>query len=443
MTDNTTIAAPATAPGEGGIAIIRVSGGLSEQIGKALFFPRGKCEWESRRMYYGFIRYNGETLDECMAVLMRAPGSYTREDVLEFHLHGGVQASRRVMEAIIAQGAVPAAPGEFTKRAFLNGRIDLSRAEAVMALISASGESAAKAAVRQLEGGTASFIRSIQQEVLDLLSSLEAAIDYPDEIDSDLTLEEAADTAEKIADKLESACNERNAKILETGLDCVLCGAPNAGKSSLLNCLLGEERAIVTDIPGTTRDIVRESISLDGVRVNLSDTAGIRETGEGIEMIGINNAKRAVKNADLVLHLIDSSRPPVPEDTKTAVLAEGIPHITVYTKADLPCAVKKKEENSVSISVKTGQGIRELEDKIRVFTASANETELTQLRHIRLAKEAAGYLRDAAATSRKTNACDLCSVDLNSALYSLAMITGDRADEKLIDTIFSRFCVGK
>ena len=437
-----TIAAPATAPGNSGIAIIRISGDDSEKIFRQLFHPAGKCEYLTHTLYYGHIVYRGETLDECMAVIMRGPRSYTREDVAEFHLHGGDQTCRRVMNVICSLGAQVAQPGEFTKRAFLNGRVDLSRAEAVMSLISAGSEAASRAAVRQLEGRAGGFIHEIRKALLELLSGIEAAIDFPEEIDEQSTLEETASVSLSLADRLDNACDEKGAKVLESGLDVVICGAPNAGKSSLLNELLESDRAIVTDTPGTTRDIIRESVILDGIRVNLSDTAGIRDSSERIEQEGIRLARKALENADVAVHLIDISRPLSPEDKSVSKIIASVPHITVYSKADLP-AVLHPEKDSIRLSVMTGEGIGELKKRILCFAGQRGECELTLMRHIRLAKEAAAALREAAVTAGTMKSVSLCTIDLHRALERLALITGESADEELLDTIFSRFCVGK
>ena len=442
MEERDTIAALATANGTGGIAIVRVSGPEAENCLKALFRPART--FESHRMVYGHVCFRGETLDECMAVLMRAPHTYTREDVVEFQLHGGTFVARSVLDALYQMGVRPAAPGEFTKRAFLNGRIDLSRAEAVMSLISAEGSRSARAALRQLEGGVGSFIKEAQQELLELLSGVAAAIDYPDEI----SMEEAAGNVEsgalRLAEKLESGCDERGARIAEQGLEAVLCGRPNVGKSSLLNALTRQERAIVTDIPGTTRDVVTAEMVLDGIKVHFSDTAGIRENADVIEAIGVEKAKRAVAGADVALVVLDAAAGLTAEDEALLRETEDIPHIVVLNKCDLPMdASARALAEGLPVSAVTGQGIPELEKRIASFGAGAGESTLTMQRHMALAREAAVALRRAAETARMGEAVDLCAVELHEALNALGRVTGEQVDEQLIDDIFSRFCVGK
>ena len=437
-----TIAALATAPGEGGIAIVRISGPEAENLLSRLFSPTRA--WESHRMYYGHIVYEGETLDECMAVLFRAPRSYTKEDVAEIQLHGGDWAARSVLNALYRLGARPAEPGEFTRRAFMNGRVDLSRAEAVMALISAEGGRAARAALRQLAGGVSGFIRSAQEELIGLLSGAAAAIDYPEEI----TLEEAAADLEagarKLAERLEAACDERGARIAEHGLEAVLCGRPNVGKSSLLNALARQERAIVTDIPGTTRDIIRADVMIQGLRVHFSDTAGLREGADTIERIGVDRARQAIAGADVVLAVFNASEPLTEEDVQLLEDTKDAPRIIVLNQCDLTMTLSPANfENPVVVSAQTGQGLAELEERVAAFGAGAGESALTQQRHMLLAREAAASLRAAADACARGEAVDLAVIDLQDALASLGRVTGEQVDEKMIDEIFSRFCVGK
>ena len=445
MTENDTIAAIATPPGTGGIAIIRVSGPDAEKILESLFVPAAKISdsFVSHKMYYGHVYDQGEMLDECMAVLMRKPSSYTKEDVAELHLHGGGMTSARVLRALTERGVRPAEPGEFTRRAFLNGRIDLSKAEAVMNLIGANGQTAARAALRQLSGGASSFIKNIQSALLETLAAIEAAIDYPDEVDDMETACSIRETCLRLAGELRRACDIKGAKALENGLSVVLCGAPNAGKSSLLNRLLERERAIVTDIPGTTRDIISDTALIGGIRFDFSDTAGIHKTEETVEKIGIDLARKAVRGADVVLHLIDSSRPLSEEDRMIAEETEKFPHITVFTKADLPWQAGPLPPGAVRISSLTGDGLDTLKQRLLSFAGKQGETELTQLRHMYLAQQAAEALEKAAERCTENIQLDLCSIDLNEALNTLGQITGDSISEELLNTIFSRFCVGK
>ena len=442
MYNKDTIAALATAQGEGGIAIVRISGPGAEECLNALFQPA--CPFESHRMYYGHLAQDGQVLDECMAVLMRAPRSYTREDVAELHLHGGSFVAGSVLKALYAMGVRPAAAGEFTKRAFLNGRIDLSRAEAVMALISAEGQRAARAAVRQLGGGVSSFVEVAQQKLLALLAGVAAAIDYPEEI----TFEEAAGDmtagALELAKALENACDERGARIARQGLEVVLCGRPNVGKSSLLNALCREEVAIVTDIPGTTRDILRSEIYLNGLKVRFADTAGLRKDTDMIEAIGVKRARKAVAGADVAVVVLDASQPLQPQDRQLLNETKDAPRIVVLNKGDLPAVLKPEAfENAVVVSAANNTGIALLEEKIVAFGAGAGEGQLTQERHMALSREAAAALRRAAQACEMGEAVDVAAVELNEALLILGRITGDRVDEKLLDDVFSRFCVGK
>ena len=438
-----TIAAVATAPGEAGIAIVRVSGPRAEEMLNRLIVPVQL--WESHKMYYSHVVSGGETLDECMAVLFRAPRSYTREDVAEFHLHGGSWAAKSVLDALYALGIRPAEAGEFTRRAFLNGRIDLSRAEAVMALISAEGGRVARAAIRQLEGGVSSFIKQAQEELIALLSGAAAAIDYPEEISMEEAAADLEAGARRLGDRLDAACDERGARIAEEGLEAVLCGRPNVGKSSLLNALARQERAIVTDIPGTTRDIIRADVLIDGLRVHFSDTAGLRDEGAGvIERIGVDRARQAIAGADVVIAVLNAAEPLTDEDQRLLEETKNAPRIIVLNQCDRPMALNPAVfDRPLLLSAKTGQGLAALEECVASFGAGAGESALTQQRHIRLAREAAKALHSAADACARGEAVDLAVIDLQEALAALGRVTGDQVDEKLIDDIFSRFCVGK
>ncbi len=440
--DQDTIAALATAPGQGGIAILRISGSQAESLLNISFRPLGGQGFESHRLVFGHAMDGDEAVDECMAVLMRAPRSYTCEDVAELQLHGGEYAARRMLEVLYRHGARAAQPGEFTQRAFLNGRVDLIRAEAVMAMIAAEGEAAGRAALRQLQGGASAFVRNAQEALLALLAGATAALDYPEEISEEEAASDLEAGALQLADTLDAACDERGTRLLESGLEIVLCGRPNVGKSSLLNAMLKEERAIVTDIPGTTRDIVRGSIRLEGLKVNLSDTAGIRATQETVEAIGVERARQALQSADGVLVLVDGTVPLTAEDKALLNDTASLPHVVVITKGDLPQQVDTLPD-AVRVSARTGEGLDALLRRIRAFAGNAGQSALTQARHMRLAREAAAALRSAVSASQSGQPMDLVAIDLSEALRLLGGITGDQVDEQLLDNVFSRFCVGK
>ena len=332
---NDTIAAIATPPGEGGIAIVRISGARAGEFLRAAFRPAHKGEMKHGQMRYGTLTDPaGAPIDEVMAVFFRAPRSYTREDVAEIHLHGGSMCARAAMERLLSLGARAAEPGEFTYRAFMNGRVDLSEAEAVMGLIGARSQAARRASIRQLRGGVSAPIGRMREELTGLLAKIEAATDFPDEIDEDVTAKDVREGASRIRNELSRAADGRRARIVRDGASVVLCGRPNVGKSSLMNALLSADRAIVTDIPGTTRDVLTESFEIGGVRYQLSDTAGIRETADAIEKIGVTRARDALRDADCVLLVLDSSAPLTPSD-QSMLAARDERYLTVLNKSDL------------------------------------------------------------------------------------------------------------
>ena len=359
-----TIAAIATARGAGGIAIIRLSGGDAGRILRACFRPaRAERAFEPRRMMYGrAVDARGETLDEAMAVWMPGPQTYTREDVAEIQCHGGDVAARRVLNRALELGARPANPGEFTERAFLNGRIDLSRAEAVMQLIGANSEAAARASVRQMEGGVSGFVREISDRILALLALIEASDDFPDEVEEQAAAPEVAQGLREIIAELDRRCDPRAARLIREGASIVLAGRPNVGKSSLMNALLHQERAIVTSVPGTTRDVLTERLTLGGVCAELSDTAGRRETDDPVERIGVDRAKQAAERADVKLIVLDASRP---LDAEDALLLESADEraIVCLNKADLTWALSEADVRAhtsaeiIELSARTGAGI--------------------------------------------------------------------------------------
>ena len=451
MTRNDTIAAIATAPGTGGIGIIRISGPEAEHILFRIFRPAGnhpEAARESHRMTYGILADGDETIDECMAVLMRKPRSYTREDVAEIHLHGGVYVLHRVLALCLREGARLAEAGEFTRRAFENGRVDLSRAEAVMSLISARGEQEHKAAVRQMEGGPASFIRGIADELYSLQAGLAACIDYPEEISDEEGAGKLAEGLALLIEKLKQSIDEHASRLLYQGLQVALCGSPNVGKSSLLNALLREDRAIVTSVPGTTRDTVHGEMTLNGIRVQLTDTAGIHRTCDPVEKIGVERSRQALKNADLVLLVIDGSESLKETDRKLLEELE-CGSAVVINKCDLPMLVTEETVQAIrpglpciTVSAMDPDSLKPLRDYMGRFAEVSDHLALTQPRHLDAASRAVTHMKDALDTM-KAFTPDVAATDLQAAQAALGEITGDRTDETLLDRVFSQFCVGK
>ena len=445
MMEQETIAAIATAPGEGGIGIIRMSGPRAEEILGRVFRRAGnpRRPWESHRMEYGFAVEGAETLDEGLAVLMRGPRSYTREDVAEIQLHGSPWGLQKCLEVCLAQGARLAEPGEFTRRAFLNGRIDLSRAEAVMSLIAARGEQAHRAAVREMEGGVTAFVRGLADRLYDIQAGLAACVDYPEEISEEEGAAEMIPRLEGLIADLWDAVEERGSRLLRQGLRVALAGRPNVGKSSLLNALLGEEKAIVTPIPGTTRDLVSGEMNLEGIRVLLTDTAGVRETEDQVERIGVERSRKAMAEADVTLLVLDGSEPLRPEDE--ALLADLPQQAAVLiNKRDLPGAFPAPEMDRKVLfcSAKEPESLRPVKEWLKEFTALSDRMAVTQPRHLDALRRAAESLESALETAR-TLPPDMAATDLMAAQAALGEITGDQADEKLLDAVFRNFCVGK
>lgn len=446
-----TIVGIATAPGEGGIAIVRISGEKAVSLFEQVFVPfKRKPPFESHRLMAGHVMDGEDTIDEAMGVVMLAPNSYTREDVCEIHTHGGSVAATEVIRLLIRRGARPAEAGEFTRRAFMNGRIDLMQAEAVMGVISARSTAAMKAEQRQLSGGQSQFIRQAQEQLKTLLAGLEAHIDYPEEIDEAEATQGLSQGLDALINQLQKAVDEKSARVIREGLHVALCGRPNAGKSTLFNTLLGEEKAIVTDIPGTTRDVLEGSFTLDGIQVFLQDTAGLRESGDAVERIGVERAQNALQQADAALLLIDASKP-LTEDEKQLLQSEmPRPCAVLLSKQDAGDRVTLEEAEALTahrpvltISAMDGSGLEAVKDYLRQFTKLPQELLLTHERHMQVAGEALGRLCQARNGLKNDQPLDLAAVDMHEALYLLGRITGDSVDEQLLDEIFSHFCVGK
>ena len=429
-----TIYAPATAIG-GAIALIRVSGPLCPNIVQAML---DRDVTKTPRMLR-FVRVmDGEkVLDDGMACFLPGPGTYTGEDMLELSCHGGSRTVARLLERLSAADARPAEPGEFTKRAFLNGKLDLSESEAVMDVVSARAEESLKAALEQLHGKLSKRIHGIEELLIDSLSAIDAAVDYPDEVEEDVsaTLPESLDRAQGEIDAL--IAEGRQGRALREGVYVALVGRPNVGKSSLLNALLGADRAIVTDLPGTTRDTLDEETSFFGVPVRLVDTAGIRESGDLVEQIGIDRARAALDRADVAVLLLDGTQTLTEEDQRLLALTAGKNRLVLRSKGDL--LQTRDDFGELSVSAKTGEGLDELKRRIVALSGAREGAAITNERHVKALANASAALLHA----RDAKELTLIATDVREALHHLGAITGRDVDADLIDRIFSRFCVGK
>jgi len=448
---NDTIYALATPLGNG-VAVIRISGPKAEGALRALFSRKG--DYESHKLYHGLITDGEEPVDDAMAVLMRAPKSYTGEDTAELHIHGSPAVAKKVLELLSRAGLRLAEPGEFTRRAFENGKLDLSQAEAVMDLVSAAAESQAKAALDQLRGSLKGPITALQDRLTDAIARAEAGIDYPEE-----------DWEGEIADELIPALSEVRSKlhklaeggvqgrIIRDGLKVALCGRPNVGKSTLLNALLGENRAIVTALPGTTRDIIEERVDWMGLPVRLIDTAGLRDTGDEVEKIGVERARAAMQEADLALLLFDGAQPFTDEDAGIVEEAEGLPALAVVTKGDLPQVISPEEIaektglKAVSVSALSPDGLDALKQAVYAFFESRSPAEkpdalVTNRRHLDAIETALESVTSAIKALKKQD-LDCATIDLRRAWRALGEISGLTVDEAIVDRIFEKFCLGK
>ena len=433
-----TVFAPASAVG-GAIAVIRISGPQAAQTVGVLSADITQTPRELR-----FVRVcaGGETLDDGMAVFFRAPRSYTGEDMVELHCHGGSQTVQRILALLSSCGFRPAEGGEFTRRAFLNGKMDLAQAEAVMDVINAGAEQSLKAALAQLHGGVSREVGAVESLLLDALSGIDAAIDYPEEAEADAyaALPEQLCAAQARVAAL--IAGGRQGRVLRDGLRVVILGRPNVGKSSLLNALLGQDRAIVTNAAGTTRDVLDERTSIGGVPVRLVDTAGIRETLDEAERIGVDRAREALRLADVVLVVLDGAAPLTAEDRALLAETDGCCRILLQNKCDLPAAPQSGlPDSAMPVSAKTGEGLSALRERILALAAPnrADAVCITNERHLH-ALERAQAMLGAAAAAREL---DCIATDLRAALHHLGSITGTDVDDSVIDRIFSRFCVGK
>ena len=454
-----TIAAISTAMSASGIGIVRISGeDAMDVIAKIYRSKNGKKDIRtvgSHTIHYGFIYDGEEVVDEVLVMIMRGPHTYTGEDTVEIDCHGGVYAMKRVLETVLKNGAVIAEPGEFTKRAFLNGRLDLSQAEAVMDVIQAKNSMALKSSVEQLKGSVQRAVKEIRARLLHQIAYIETALDDPehfDLIDYPQELQEIVEKeSENISELLKTADDGR---MIQEGIKTVILGKPNAGKSSLLNFLVGEDRAIVTEIAGTTRDILEEYISLNGITLRVIDTAGIRETEDVVEKIGVGKAKQMAEDADLILYVVDSSLPLDDNDREIMELLSGRKSIVIYNKTDLEAAVDIEELKAktgspvIPVSVVEETGISQLEDEIkRMFfhgeLSFNDEVYITNARHKAALEEAKESLKLVMDSIDMGMSEDFFSIDLMNAYESLGRIVGESVGEDLVNEIFSKFCVGK
>ena len=454
-----TIAAISTPVGEGGISVIRVSGPDAISIADRIY--QGKKSLDnvpSHTVHYGYIvdPDEGERVDEVLVTVMRAPRTFTREDVVEISCHGGIIPIQKTLEILLDHGARLAEPGEFTKRAFLNGRIDLSQAEAVMDLIRAKTDRAAKVALAQHDGKLSRLIQRLRSEIVETLAHLAVNVDYPEydaeEMTAQFLRERCIDISGEIERLLQTA---RQGKIYREGIKTAIVGRPNVGKSSLMNALTHENKAIVTDIPGTTRDVIEEFVNVRGIPLHLLDTAGIRETEDVVERIGVERSHQALKQADLVLLLLNYAEPLTPSDRKLLSLIKEHTSIIVVNKTDLPQQIDLKEVEQlagdvplISASIKEDRGIEDLEEAISWLfqlgkVEHADATYVSNSRHIHLLRKALASVKDVIEGIDAGVPLDMVEIDLKNAWESLGEVIGESVSEDLIDQIFSQFCLGK
>ncbi|ELU56385.1 tRNA modification GTPase TrmE [Streptococcus pneumoniae PNI0008] len=450
-----TIAAISTPLGEGAIGIVRLSGTDSFAIAQKIFKGKDLNKVASHTLNYGHIidPLTGKVMDEVMVGAMKSPKTFTREDIIEINTHGGIAVTNEILQLAIREGARLAEPGEFTKRAFLNGRVDLTQAEAVMDIIRAKTDKAMNIAVKQLDGSLSDLINNTRQEILNTLAQVEVNIDYPeyDDVEEATTAvvrEKTMEFEQLLTNLLRTA---RRGKILREGISTAIIGRPNVGKSSLLNNLLREDKAIVTDIAGTTRDVIEEYVNINGVPLKLIDTAGIRETDDIVEQIGVERSKKALKEADLVLLVLNASEPLTAQDRQLLEISQDTNRIILLNKTDLPETIEtsKLPEDVIRISVLKNQNIDKIEERINnLFFENAglveqDATYLSNARHISLIEKAVESLQAVNQGLELGMPVDLLQVDLTRTWEILGEITGDAAPDELITQLFSQFCLGK
>lgn len=448
-----TIAAISTPPGVGGIGIIRISGDNALNVAKRIFKAKNKSEIKPFTIRFGYVvDENQNALDQVLVSYFKSPKSYTGEDVIEINCHGGNVSTREILELVLKNGARLAEPGEFTKRAFLNGKLDLTQAEAVIELINSKSDKESKASYKQLEGLLGAKIKEIKQGIIDLLVDIEANIDYPEYDIEEVRRERIYNVLSTNVSKLEILEKSfESGKILRDGVSTVIIGKPNVGKSSLLNRLVKEDRAIVTEIAGTTRDTIEEYITIRGIPLKLVDTAGIHETDDIVESIGVNKSKKAIDESELVLLMLDATRELSKEDEELLEATKNKNRIILINKIDEDKKINKdmfKNDKVIEISTKTLAGLEELEETIEeMFNISElnieNEIVITNVRHKNLIHKAAEEIKNAIISIKNGLPIDMLSIDLQEALQNLGEITGESISEEVVKGIFAKFCVGK
>lgn len=461
MYNSDTIAAIATGMTNSGIGIIRISGSESFAVAERIFLPANKNikikDAESHTIHYGFIKDGKETVDEAMVSVMKSPRSFTTEDTVEINCHGGMLVMNRILQLVITNGARLAEPGEFTKRAFLNGRIDLSEAEAVMDVISSKNDMALKSSVGQLRGKVSEKVKQLRSDIIYEIAFIESALDDPEHISLDDYPDKLlikTDFLIKAVDNLLQSAD--SGRIMKEGIKTVIVGKPNAGKSSLLNILAGEEKAIVTDIAGTTRDVLEENINLHGISLNVIDTAGIRDTEDTVEKIGVERARKAAMDADLIIYVIDASVPLDGNDQMIFEMIHDKKSVILLNKTDLPSVIKEddllemagKDSVMIRTSTKDATGIDLFENTVKdmFFTGKINpdqEVVITNMRHKEALLRTLESLKQVKQSIENHMPEDFYSIDLMSAYTSLGSIIGEEVSDDLVNEIFSKFCMGK
>lgn len=453
-----TIVAISTAPAIGGIGIVRMSGDNAFDILSKIFVPKNKQnieEIKGNSIKYGHIVYEGKIIDEVLVSYFKSPKSYTTENMCEINSHGGILIVRQILDLCLKMGANLAEPGEFTKRAFLNGRIDLAQAESVIDIINAKSQKQVEASVKQLDGFLSNEIKNIRKEVIDLMVDIEASIDYPEYDVEEVTYSKAINILEDVENKLEKLSNSfENGKIIKDGIKMAIIGRPNAGKSSLLNEFLKEERAIVTDIEGTTRDTIEEQIMISGIPFKIIDTAGIRESEDKIEKIGIEKSKKAANDSDIILAIFDISKPLNKEDLDIIQFIKNKPAIVILNKTDL-CEneetareISKIKKDILRISVLKKEGIEAIYSKlVEMFNIKEiqldNENVITNIRHKQLIDCGKQNAKEAIIALKSNMPVDIVAINIKEILENLGKITGETVSEDVIKEIFAKFCLGK